>query len=99
MWNMHLARGVERARFGARYLSHGEDSMSGISNTQISLLVDIGQKASLTLNPEKRLALEALITAGFVTPSDENDAAMAPYELTAKAQRFLRERGAGLNEA
>jgi hypothetical protein len=61
-----------------RFLLPGGPSISDISNTQISLLVDIGQKASLSLNPEKRLALEALITAGFVTPSDENDAAMAP---------------------
>jgi hypothetical protein len=36
---------------------------------------------------------------GFVMPSDESDAEVAPYELTAKAQRFLSERGAGLNEA
>jgi len=73
--------------------------MSDISNTQIALMADIGQKSPLTLNPEKRLALEALITAGFVTPSAENDAAMAPYELTAKAQRFLEDRGVGLNES
>ena len=73
--------------------------MSDISNTQIALMADIGQKSALNLNPEKRLALEALITAGFVTPSDESDAAIAPYELTAKAQRFLEDRGVGLNEA
>lgn len=73
--------------------------MSTISNTQIALMADIGQKAALKLNLEKREALEALITMGFVTPSDESDAEVAPYELTAKAQRFLSERGAGLNEA
>ena len=73
--------------------------MSDISNTQIALMADIGQKSALNLNPEKRQALEALITAGFVTPSDESDAAIAPYELTAKAQRFLEDRGVGLNEA
>ena len=73
--------------------------MSDISDTQIALLADIGQKAPLHLNAEKRMALEALITAGFVTPSDESDAEVAPYELTAKAQRLLSERGAGMNEA
>jgi hypothetical protein len=49
----------------------------------------------LKLNPKNVEALEALITAGFVTPSDENDAEIAPYELTAKAQRFLRSVGQG----
>lgn len=73
--------------------------MESISNEQISLLVDIGQKAPLDLSSEKRRLVEALLTAGFITPSDEDDAELAPYELTAKAQRFLSERGAGLNEA
>ena len=73
--------------------------MSDLSNEQIALLADIGQKSPLNLNGEKRMALEALITAGFVTPSDESDAEIAPYELTGKAERYLSERGAGLNEA
>ncbi|HRF08462.1 MAG TPA: hypothetical protein PL193_07445 [Xanthobacteraceae bacterium] len=73
--------------------------MDIISDAQVSLLVDIGQKAPLDLSSEKRRLVEALLTAGFITPSDENDAELAPYELTAKAERFLSERGAGLNEA
>ncbi len=73
--------------------------MENLSNEQISLLVDIGQKAPLELDSQKRQLVEALLTSGFITPSDENDAELAPYELTAKAQRFLSERGAGLNEA
>lgn len=73
--------------------------MSEISDEQIALLSDIGQRAPLSLTPEKRLSIEALLTAGFITPSDETDADIAPYELTAKAMRFLSERGAGLNEA
>lgn len=73
--------------------------MSGISDEQISLMVDIGQKAPLSLNSEKRRAIEGLIVAGYVTPSNEDDASLVPYELTSKAERFLSERGAGLNEA
>lgn len=73
--------------------------MDVISDEQVSLLVDIGQKAPLDLSSEKRRLVEALLTAGFITPSNENDAELAPYELTAKAERFLSERGAGLNEA
>lgn len=69
--------------------------MSEISDEQISLLVDIGQKAPLHLNPEKRQVIEALLTAGLIIPSNENDAELAPYELTAKADRLLSERGAG----
>lgn len=73
--------------------------MESISDEQISLLVDIGQRSALDLTAKKRQLVEALLTAGFITPSNERDAELAPYELTAKAQRFLSERGAGLNEA
>ena len=73
--------------------------MENITDEQISLLVDISQKTPLELDPERRRLIEALLTAGFITPSNEDDAKIAPYELTAKAERFLSERGAGLNEA
>ncbi len=73
--------------------------MENISSEQVSLLVDIGQKVPLELDPARRRLVEALLTAGFITPSNESDAEIAPYELTAKAERFLSERGAGLNEA
>ncbi len=73
--------------------------MSEISNEQISLLVDIGQRVPLDLDSEKRKLVEALITAGFIRPSRQSGAEHVPYELTEMAQRFLSERGAGLNEA
>lgn len=73
--------------------------MENFSNDQIALMADIGEKAPLELDAEKRKLVEALITAGMIQPSRENDSDVAPYELTAKAQRFLSERGATLNEA
>lgn len=73
--------------------------MTEISDEQISLLIDIGQKAPLHLSPEKRQLIEALLTAGLITPSRDTDAELAPYQLTAKADRLLSEHGAGLNEA
>lgn len=73
--------------------------MESISAEQISLLVDISQRTPLELDPERRRLIEALLTAGLITPSNENDAQIAPYELTAKAERILCERGAGLNES
>lgn len=72
--------------------------MENVSDEQISLLVDIGQKMPLSLDAEKRKQVEALITAGLIVPAKDGEE-LAPYELTAKAQRFLSERGVGLNEA
>jgi hypothetical protein len=73
-----------------------DDSL--LSNTDISILCDIGELTSAKLDAEKTRRIERLIAAGFVEPAS---AAKAPaqYQLTAKAQKFLSERGAGLNEA
>lgn len=73
--------------------------MAEISDEQISILADIGQRVPLELDAEKRMLVEALITAGYVRPAGSGAPDHAPYELTQKAQRFLSERGAGLNEA
>ncbi len=72
--------------------------MSGLSSEQVALLVDIGHKAPLDLNPERRLLVEALLTGGFIKPSTDDDAELAPYALTAKADRLLSERGADTRE-
>ncbi|MBK8009701.1 MAG: hypothetical protein IPK23_15695 [Rhizobiales bacterium] len=68
--------------------------MSGVSDEQFALLVEIDEKVPLALNPERRLLIETLLTAGLVRPSVGEDAETAPYELTAQASRLLGERGA-----
>ena len=72
--------------------------MERLSDEHISLLVDIGRKTPLDLTAQKRRLIEALITAGFITPSRAADAELVPYGLTAKAWRLLSEHATGLNE-
>lgn len=69
-----------------------------LSDDDIALLCDVGGSFPATLGADKMRRLERLIAEGFVEPAS---AATAPqkYQLTAKAQKFLGERGVGLNEA
>jgi hypothetical protein len=69
-----------------------------LSDDDIALLCDIGDSFPAKLGAGKMRRLERLIAEGFVEPAS---AAKAPakYQLTAEAQKFLGERGVGLNEA
>jgi len=69
-----------------------------LTDADISLLCDIGASFSSAPSAEKRARLERLIEGGFIEAASAN---MTParYQLTAKAQRILTERGVGLNEA
>jgi hypothetical protein len=69
-----------------------------LSDSDISLLCDIGDSFPAKLSAEKRARLERLIERGFV---EQASAAREPakYQLTAKATKILTERGVGLDEA
>jgi hypothetical protein len=69
-----------------------------LSDDDIAMLCDVEDSFPNTPNAEKMRRLEKLIAAGFVQPAS---AGKAPekYQLTAKAQKLLADRGAGLNEA
>lgn len=67
-----------------------------LSEDDVAFLCDIGE---FELTEDKHPAqLQRLIAAGYVEPAN---AAQAPakFQLTAKAERILCERGVGLNEA
>jgi hypothetical protein len=80
----------------------GNDARSGedveLSDSEISLLCDVGDTFPVTLSAEKQARLEWLIERGFVerAPADK---APSKYQLTAKATNALNARGVGLNEA
>jgi hypothetical protein len=69
-----------------------------LSDSDISLLCDIGDTFPDTLTAEKRSRLERLIARGFLEAAPA-DKAPSKYQLTAKATKILTERGVGLNEA
>jgi hypothetical protein len=71
---------------------------TSLSDTDISLLCDIGEFSSEKLDEQKARRLQRLIVEGFVEPVGA-EKAPAKYQLTTKAQEFLSERGAGLNES
>jgi hypothetical protein len=80
----------------------GDDAQSGeeveLSDSEISLLCDVGDTFPVTLSAEKQARLEWLIERGFVerAPADK---APSKYQLTGKANKILTARGVGLNEA
>ena len=80
----------------------GNDAHSGddveLSDSEVSLLCDVGDTFPATLTAEKQARLESLIARGFVETAPP-DKAPAKYQLTAKATQVLTERGVGLNEA
>jgi hypothetical protein len=72
----------------------------GLSDSDIALLMDIGEYAPDGNDPRKQSRIERLIASGFVECSHADMAATgAKFMLTRKAQDLLSERGAGLNEA
>jgi hypothetical protein len=74
------------------------DEDDDLSDSDISLLCDIGDTFPDTLSAEKRARLERLIARGFVEAAPA-DKAPAKYQLTPKATKILTERGVGLHEA
>jgi hypothetical protein len=69
-----------------------------LSDNDIALLCDVGDSFPATLDAKKMHRLERLIAEGFVARAGA-DKGREKYQLTAKAQKFLGERGVGLNEA
>jgi hypothetical protein len=67
-----------------------------LGDQEVAILCDIG--AGQPLKPKDKALLDRLIRKGFVEPA-KTGGAPAGYALTAKAQQFLGERGAGLREA
>ncbi len=68
----------------------------GLSNEEISLLCDIGERRAL--DSTRTAAIDKLRAKGYIEPaSDPGQGAV--FHLTRKAQEFLLERGAGLDEA
>jgi hypothetical protein len=68
-----------------------------LTNSQISLLCDIGEYDNSESGSDQKRDLEWLLSEGYVQPTA--DRPRPAFELTAKAIAFLGERGAGLNEA
>ena len=66
-----------------------------LTDAQIALLCDIGEFDPSTQTEDKRRDLARLIAGGYIELAGSRPA----YKLTAKGNKFLGERGAGLNEA
>jgi hypothetical protein len=68
-----------------------------LTDTQIALLCAIEEWDLPRATADEKRDLEQLASKGYVAPAEKHTG--APFKLTAKAVAFLRERGAGLNEA
>jgi len=68
-----------------------------LTSDQIALLCDIEEHDLFKLTEEKRDNLEQLLFDGYLEPATKHPG--SALELTAKALKFLGERGAGLDEA
>jgi hypothetical protein len=69
-----------------------------LSDDDIAVLCDVGDSFPARAGAVKRQRLERLIAEGFVEPSRSSKGPQK-YQLTGKAQKFLAERGVGLNES
>ena len=69
-----------------------------LSNDDIALLCDVGDSFPATPNADDQRRLSRLLAAGYIEYAGP-DRAPEKYQLTAKAEKLLAERGAGLNEA
>lgn len=67
-----------------------------LTDAQVSLLCDIGERDPSKLSDPDRDDLARLRNGGFV--EEAPDGTGLKLRLTAKAQQWLGERGAGLNE-
>ena len=68
-----------------------------LTNDQIRLLCDIGERDVPNLTEDKKRDLERLISWGNAERTESLPGRC--FRLTAKAYEFLGERGVGLNEA
>ena len=68
-----------------------------LTNDQIALLCDIGERDRSKFTEGKKPDLERLISGGYVEATEGHPG--SAFKLTAKGIKFLGERGAGLNEA
>lgn len=71
------------------------EQASVLSQAQIELLADIGERDLPNLARGKRQCLEQLLAGGYIARLDSS----SRFRLTAKGTDFLSEHGAGLNEA
>ena len=71
---------------------------SSLSDDDIAVLCDVGDSFPARAGAAKRQRLERLIAEGFVEPA-RSSKGPGKYQLTGKAQKFLAERGVGLNES
>lgn len=74
--------------------AQGEQA-SVLSNAQIELLAEIGERDLSDLRDDKRQCLEQLLAGGYIARLESP----SRFKLTVKGTNFLSERGAGLNEA
>jgi hypothetical protein len=68
-----------------------------LTNDQISLLCDIGELHQPRLTEDQKPDLKRLLAGGYIELAESPPGQF--FKLTAKARKFLGERGAGLNEA
>jgi hypothetical protein len=68
-----------------------------LSNAQIAILGEFGERDLSNLTGDKKRDLEWLISAGYAEPAKQPPG--SAFKLTAKGAAFLAERGVGLNEA
>jgi len=69
-----------------------------LTNSEISLLCDIGTFDPLEATADHRKDLERLVSGGYVEATDHFPPG-AGFKLTMKGVEYLGQRGAGLNEA
>jgi hypothetical protein len=74
-----------------QYLRIVRGSHEMLDNARVAILCDIGQSTSFA--GDKQAKLTELIAEGYVRKAGD------AYELTAKGEKELADRGAGLNEA
>ena len=67
-----------------------------LSDRQISILFDIASNGGAGLAPDKLLAVIDLVADGYV---EARKGSGQFYQLTAQGQRFLSDRGGGVNES
>jgi predicted transcriptional regulator len=66
-----------------------------ITDQEIAILCDVLEGRGANLSAGKKNVIDKLIAKGFVTASGQESP--EKYELTAKAQQLLAERGVGLS--
>lgn len=70
-----------------------------LTNSAIALLFEIGSLEPDAASAEQKTHLNELIAGGYITVASDAVPLEKRYRLTAKANQFLSERGAGMNES